>query len=115
AGHGLTPGGCAAKSVPRVEGGSRAMPLTTVKTAVFLLLTTVGLGLAGAGVLAHREAEPGREAAPQAKTKEPPETKPAGGRAEPEPFLVEQGDRGTITGRVLGPDGKPFAGANLNL
>jgi RNA polymerase sigma factor (sigma-70 family) len=96
---------CTARVAGLVEGGLRTMCFSKAKTAVVLLV--VGL-LVGAGALAHRgsaadEGERPQAAAPQEKPKGAAQA-PAGGKHE--------GDV-AVSGRVLGPDGKPFGGARL--
>jgi RNA polymerase sigma factor (sigma-70 family) len=71
------------------------------------LVLTLGLMAAGAGVLAQRPA-------PQAAAREQPAPKKEETPAQ-QPALVEEGERITVRGRVLDPDGKPFAGADLCL
>jgi RNA polymerase sigma factor (sigma-70 family) len=83
-------------------GVTRAMFVTRARIATAVLLA-VGLVVAGAGTLLH-----------QLPAAEQP---PAGnqssevGKRKPE----EKADRVEVTGRVLNPDGKPFAGARLYL
>jgi RNA polymerase sigma factor (sigma-70 family) len=88
-------------------GVTRAMSTGKLKVATAVLLA-VGLVAAGAGALAHRAmAGGGRPAESPPSTAEGPKpaaAKPAG----------EMGDI-AFAGRVLGPDGRPVAGAKLYL
>jgi RNA polymerase sigma factor (sigma-70 family) len=89
---------CSAPAAGLAEEGLRTMSLSKVKTAVVLLV--VGL-LAGAGALAHT----GRAADDGNKPQAPAPQGPASAKNETEPLA--------ISGRVLGPDNQPFAGARL--
>jgi RNA polymerase sigma factor (sigma-70 family) len=102
-----------------VRGTNTSTFLTPVKIAALLLLA---LGVAaGAGGLARQDVT----AQPAALPTEAPKP-PAGGKERPAPegdagkpvagrALDEQGDTVTFTGRVLDPDGKPFAGAEISV
>jgi RNA polymerase sigma factor (sigma-70 family) len=95
-----SPGVKLPNSVASLVGGGRKV--------VAVLALAAGLLAAGASVLAQRQApgQPPRQA-------EPPKgeaSKPA-----PESALVEQGERVTLSSRVLGLDGKPFAGAEVSV
>src|SRR5207247_8826698 len=63
----------------------------------------------------------GRRAAPPMNTQTPPATakeRPAvreAAKPEPVSALEETGDAVTLSSRVLGPDGKPFAGAEVTV
>jgi RNA polymerase sigma factor (sigma-70 family) len=99
---------CGARVAELVEGGLRTMAFSKVKTAVVLI--AVGL-LAGAGALAYGGRLAGEKqeppaAAPRQKAGEP-------GRDAPKPAAKEEVGDVMVSGRVLGPDGKPFAGAQL--
>jgi RNA polymerase sigma factor (sigma-70 family) len=87
-------------------GVTRAMFLKKVKIA-FVLLLAAGLVAAGAGVLA-RPAQPAAEQ-PEVRSQE------AGGRSPKSPAAAAKGDRAEVSGRVLGPDRRPVAGAKLFL
>jgi RNA polymerase sigma factor (sigma-70 family) len=115
-GRNLADGLVPARVLTLVEGANQAMLLNKGKLALFLLLcaATVGAGLgwaalgsAGAGP-APADPQPPPEAAREGSKKEqpPPAAAPRPGEAE---------DRLTVRGRVLDPDGKPFAGAKLYL
>jgi RNA polymerase sigma factor (sigma-70 family) len=102
---------CPARVAHLVEEGARTMWLSKTKIVTALLLTA-GL-IAGTGALAHfRPEAAGGEppAAAKAEAPKPEAPKPAAPAAPDEP-------EGSVTysGRVLGPDGKPFAGAKLHL
>lgn len=99
---------CSNQAAGLVRGGLRAMFVTKAKTATALLLAGT-LVAAGAGVLAH-QAVAAREQPPAEAQKQKPE--PA--RAQP-PAAPDKGDAVTISGRVVGPDGKAVAGAKLFL
>ncbi len=93
-------------------GVSRAMFLTKAKIALAMLLV-VGLLAGGAGVLTCRALLAGKEqpaAPPAAKSAQPASEKKPGPQKE-----AEAADKNavTVSGRVLGPDGKPVAGAKL--
>ncbi len=99
---------CSARVAELAEGGLRTMAFSKSKTAAVVLL--VGL-LAGAGALAHggRPADEKHEPPPavaQARAGEP-------GRDAPKPPRAEEAADVMVSGRVLGPDDKPFAGARL--
>jgi RNA polymerase sigma factor (sigma-70 family) len=107
---GSTTGGAISASVAAlVQGATRTMWTTKVKTATAVLLL---LGLLTAGALTHRALaarETGSpEAAPVAEEKEkaPPPARSDGDRPPAE-------ERVEVKGRVLGPDGKPFRGAEV--
>jgi RNA polymerase sigma factor (sigma-70 family) len=103
---GAAAGTLSARAAALAEGVARAMLTGKAKVATAVLLA-IGL-LAGTGALARFK--------PAAAGSEPPAagkaeaTKPAAPAATDE----EKGDI-TYAGRVLGPDGKPFAGAKLHL
>jgi RNA polymerase sigma factor (sigma-70 family) len=91
-------------------GVTRAMSLTKAKIATALLLA-VGLIAASAGALAHQALA----------TKEPPPgsqqpevgTQKAGPAAAKRAAADEKADGIEVSGRVVDPDGKPFAGAKV--
>jgi RNA polymerase sigma factor (sigma-70 family) len=109
----LAGGQALARAVPATvatltQGVLTAMSVKRVKMVAALVLT-VGLLTAGAFALAaaaRNPREPGRKAAPVAAQAGP---KAKGGAAPADRESL------TIRGRVLGPDGKPFAGAKLYL
>ncbi|HEY7313133.1 MAG TPA: sigma-70 family RNA polymerase sigma factor [Gemmataceae bacterium] len=88
------------------EGVSKTMFTSKGKYVVGLILA-LGLTVAGVGVLAQRPKPPQEAGEPPKTIKE----RPVAGA----PGLEETADAVTIRGRVLDPDGKPFAGANLYL
>jgi RNA polymerase sigma factor (sigma-70 family) len=90
---------CSSRAAGLVEGGLRAMFLSKVKTTTALLLAT-GL-IAAAAVLAQRVT------AADEKAKQPPAV------ASAKTPAADDGGRITYGGRVLGPDGRPVAGAKL--
>jgi hypothetical protein len=98
---------CSKQAAGLVEGGLRAMFLSKVKTATALLLAA-GL-VAGAAALAQRLTAADEEAKPQAVTEAQP---PA---AAAQPPAADAKDAIAYAGRVLGPDGRPVAGAKLFL
>src|SRR5262249_14083171 len=85
-----------------------------------LLLLTTGLAVAGVGFLAQGKADarptvpPMNAPTPPAPAKERPPVQKA---AKPElrSAPAETGDAVTLSSRVLGPDGKPFAGAEVTV
>jgi RNA polymerase sigma factor (sigma-70 family) len=108
-----TVGGAASDAVSArasalAEGVTRAMWSSKLKVATAVLLA-VGL-VAGAGALAARErAATGQ---PSAVTGQKPEPAAAKEPAKP-PAADEKADSVEVSGRVVGPDGKPFAGATV--
>jgi RNA polymerase sigma factor (sigma-70 family) len=95
-------------------GVTRAMFLTKTKIAVALLFA-VGLVATGASLLTC-QALAAKETPPAAQKAEPPakaEAKPrTAGTAD---AVKDKGDTIAVSGRVLDPDGKPFAGAKVYL
>jgi RNA polymerase sigma factor (sigma-70 family) len=102
-----------ARTFALAEGATRAMFTSKVKVATAVLLA-VGL-VAGAGALA-RQALAARErpmaSEPSAVGSEKPQPTAAKEPAQP-PAADDQGDSALVSGRVVGPDGKPFAGATV--
>jgi RNA polymerase sigma factor (sigma-70 family) len=100
---------CTAQVAGLVEGGLQTMFFSKAKMAVVLLV----LGLVvGAGALANggRAADQGKQpraAAPREK----PSAQVRG--VELPPSVKEEAAEVMVSGRVLGPDDKPFAGAKL--
>jgi RNA polymerase sigma factor (sigma-70 family) len=95
-----------------LEGATKAMFTTKTKFAI-VLLVAAGVVAAGVGVLNFQRAAaqptPTRAkdvSAPSAKAEDQP---------KPEPALKEAGAALTLSGRVLDPDGKPLAGAEITL
>jgi RNA polymerase sigma factor (sigma-70 family) len=108
-----------ANVAPLVEETGKAMLLTKLKIAT-ALLATAGLLTAGAGALARRDAAAQPTKAPAAESAKPlaraPQPPSAPERpAQAGPTAAEKAEGGTlaVSGRVLGPDGKPVAGARL--
>src|SRR5262249_19525415 len=79
-----------------------------LRSKAALALLTLGLLAAGAGGALQRD-EGAEPTAPPAPAREP--------AAPPQPAapVVEKGETVTVSGRALGPDGKPFAGARVYL
>ncbi len=90
-----------------VKGGIKAMALTKLKTTMVVLLA-ISIVVAGAGVLTHQLLPTGQASQPIPGSSQPDKPQPAGSKKEAEETFVYKG-------RVLDPDGKPFAGANLYL
>jgi RNA polymerase sigma factor (sigma-70 family) len=104
-----------------IEAMRRTVFLTKVKIVAALLLA-VNVAAAGAGLLIVREvaAQPtkARQETPRlpaAVAKERPPAQGEAGSPATEPPLDERGDSVTLTGRVLDPDGRPFAGAEVSV
>ena len=93
--------------VALARGALRAMLLNKVKLAAFTLLF-LGIIAGGAGLLARSSSmtrdEPKQSAAG---------VLPARARIDDRPTRSSNPDQNIITGRVLGPDGKPVAGAQV--
>jgi RNA polymerase sigma factor (sigma-70 family) len=110
-----------ARAAVLADGVRKTIALARWKLATMVLLTA-GVVAAATGFWSRTSAlEPpalarGAEAAPLAAV--PPKQAPAKPPAEkPKPplFLQEDGDRVTVNGLVVGPDGQPFAGAKVYL
>jgi RNA polymerase sigma factor (sigma-70 family) len=102
-------GHAAAASAPvaaLVEGGLRAMTLTKVK-AVLGVLLAVGLACAGAGLLAQADPAPEPPPAAASKAALPAATARGGDKGKDAGGLVP------VTGRVVGPGGRPVPGARV--
>jgi RNA polymerase sigma factor (sigma-70 family) len=95
------------------RGATRTMTTTKLKTAtVFLLALT--FGAAGVGTLAYQEVAARATEAPPTEARRPPDQGPTDrGRAQPAAPEGKEAEAREVSGRVLGPDGKPFAGAKL--
>jgi RNA polymerase sigma factor (sigma-70 family) len=101
---------CSQQAAALVAGGLRAMFLTKVKTVTALLLV---VGLIGAtAALTQRLPAAGGAPQPAAATSAPPPAAPP----KP-PAAQDKPNKKDIaySGRVLGPDGKPVAGAKVYL
>jgi hypothetical protein len=109
-----------AKVLALAEGVTKAMLLTKIKIATLFILV-LGVATAGTGVLVQRQlaAEPA-EALRQdqrlpAKDLKPLTALKAISQPEPAAAKNEAADSIAYSGRVLGPDGRPVAGAKLYL
>jgi RNA polymerase sigma factor (sigma-70 family) len=102
-GAGAAVTGLSANAVALADGMTRPMLPTSVKVAAALLLALAGLGV-GLGAFARPPAQ------------EPPAAQPAA-KARPQTPAAKDEDKERIAyaGRVLGPDGRPVAGAKLYL
>jgi RNA polymerase sigma factor (sigma-70 family) len=107
AGQPLAAGLVHATVVSLVEGAKHHMAPTKLQTLVLVLLA---LGVVGAGL--GLAAFPAAPPAPP-RGIQPPAQRAAQDQEKPGPAVVVKGDTVTVTGRVLGPDGKPFRGAQL--
>jgi hypothetical protein len=95
-------------------GVTRAMFLTKAKLASAVLLV-VGL-VAGAGALARQALEAReRPVGSQPSAASSPKPEPAAAKEAPKPQAADAKDPLAYGGRVLGPDGRPVAGAKLYL
>src|SRR5205085_2439383 len=105
-------GAVSANVTKLAEGVSQAMTIAKYKTATVLLLT-VGFLAAGAGILTQRHAA---EASPKPRvsTCETPAATKGTAQAQAKPATTK-GETLTVSGHVLDPQGKPFAGAEVTL
>jgi RNA polymerase sigma factor (sigma-70 family) len=96
-------------------GVSRAMLVTKAKITAVVLLAA-GLLIAGAGAVARQAPAVGEPLAgsPKPEVGTPPPA-PAAAKEAARPAAREDRDSITYGGRVLGPDGRPVAGAKLYL
>ncbi len=90
-----------------VEGARKTMLLTKLRTAALLVLAGVIVSVSGVALLSPRESA-ARPEPPPGQVTAPPAELP-----QRRVFLEEKGGAVTVGGRVLDPDGKPFAGAKL--
>jgi RNA polymerase sigma factor (sigma-70 family) len=101
-----------------MEGMSKTLGPSKVRLAAVFLLVA-GIVAAGAGALTRREtaAQPVRtpQETPKPPAKAPPVANEKADKPAREAAGDHQGDSVTVRGRVLDPDGKPFAGAKLYL
>jgi RNA polymerase sigma factor (sigma-70 family) len=109
----LAPGGTAG-AVPEhvlslADGVSRVMATSKVRTVTALLLAA-SVFVAALGVVARGALVAGEADRPPAAAPEPPAAAP-----EPAAPRPPDADALVVKGRVLGPDGKPFAGARLSV
>jgi len=97
------------------EGVSKTMTIAKIKPVTILLLTVSSLA-AGAGVLGQRHTARQAPAAPPQSLQVA--EKPAIKRNAGQPIASRDAVKGetlTVVGRVLDPQGKPVAGANITL
>jgi protocatechuate 3,4-dioxygenase beta subunit len=99
---------CSRQAAGLVEGGLRTMFLTRVKSATALLL--VASLVAGAAALGQRLPAADKNAS----AKKPP-VQAAQAAEAAKPPAADEKDSLVYGGRVLGPDGRPFAGAEIFL
>ncbi len=102
-GMGATVAGLSANALALADGMTRTVGLRPVKVAAALLLALAAAGM-GLSAFARLPAQGAPDAPPAAKAK--PEAQAA---------KDEDKDRLAYSGRVLGPDGRPVAGARLYL
>lgn len=98
-----------------VEGTTRTLFAGHGKIITVMLLT-LGLLTASAGVWVQRQlaAEAPHDSVGQ-PAEAPPTSREAPAQPKPEFLLEEKGDTIVVSGRVLDPEGKPFAGAELTM
>jgi RNA polymerase sigma factor (sigma-70 family) len=101
-------GAVSVKVTALADGVTKAMGTGKLKVATALLLA-IGL-LVGAGALA-RQALSAQE--PPAGTQKPEATNPQPGPAAAKPPADEKADTIEVSGRVVDPDGRAFAGAKV--
>ena len=111
-GKGATTAAMSAGVATLVQGATKSMSTMKLKTATVLFLV-LGIGAAGLAIRSHQaiaaqQADREQHAAAEPTAKERPQ--PAARPAKP-----KANDSITVRGLVLGPDGKPFAGAKLYL
>jgi RNA polymerase sigma factor (sigma-70 family) len=108
---GRGPGLAPARAAALADGVRRAMFATKVKFVTMLVLT-LGLLAAGAGVQVRRSlaSPPAAQAVAQAPERSKADRSAAEKRSAP-----AAADKVDVSGRVLGPDGKAFAGAEVVL
>jgi len=110
-----------AKAAALAEGVSKPMFLTRLKTVTVLCLVAVGAILVGGGLMMKGKADAQPPAPPQQETPrdglrvEPQSIQGKARTAPPQVALREMGDTIALNGRVLDPDGKPVAGAEITL
>lgn len=96
-----------ASVVALAEGGGQALGTSKVKWALAVLLA---VSVAAGGVLTQQTLAT-RSSATQPAA--PPAAPPA--KRQPQAVIEEKGETVTVSGRVLDPEGKPFAGAKIYL
>jgi RNA polymerase sigma factor (sigma-70 family) len=98
-----------------VEGTTRTLFASHGKI-ITLLVLTMGLLTATAAVWVKCQLD---TQAPKASAEQPAEAPPASkdvpAKAKPEFIFEDKGDSIAVSGRVLDPDGKPFAGAEVTM
>jgi RNA polymerase sigma factor (sigma-70 family) len=92
------------------EGVTKTMFLTKCKVATVFLLA---VGLAGAGLLTRQALAGKQPPAPLAPKDAGPAAPERKGRAGPAAHPDKAGEAVEVAGRVLGADGKPYAGAEV--
>jgi RNA polymerase sigma factor (sigma-70 family) len=111
----LPAAGLISRDVARLAGSAGTVLTLARCRAVVTLLVALGIAAAGAFALGGREDPPtpplSSQTASAATSADPPPSAP--GKAEP--GMVEEGDRIHVQGRVLDPDGKPLAGAEVSV
>jgi RNA polymerase sigma factor (sigma-70 family) len=112
----LVSGAVSANADRLARGVIRTLALARLRAATGLLLA-VTVAVAGAGILTRlaagaRPADPAAQAAGEARAPAP--APPLLARDNPTP-PAEEGEEVVVTGRVLGPDGRPAEGARLYL
>jgi RNA polymerase sigma factor (sigma-70 family) len=109
-------GGLVSERVAALAQGTARTLLASRGKIITILMLTMGLLTAGAGVWMQRQLA---IQSPQASAGQPAEaprtTKEAPAKPKPEFLLEDKGDAIAVSGRVLDPDGQPFAGAELTL
>jgi RNA polymerase sigma factor (sigma-70 family) len=93
------------------EGAVRSLFANQGKIVAILVLA-LGSLITGAGLWARHQLAAG---APAARAAQLPLPKANPAKPRPEVAIEERGDRIAVNGRVLDPDGQPFAGAKLHL
>jgi RNA polymerase sigma factor (sigma-70 family) len=99
------------------EGAMRTLFASHGKTVLILMLA-LGCVTAAAGLWSRLQfaGPPAAIAAQQADAPPtPPNPKAIPAKTQPEVVLTDKGDRLSVSGRVLDPDGKPFAGAEITV
>jgi RNA polymerase sigma factor (sigma-70 family) len=109
--------GVSARTAALVKGGLQAMATEKVRFGIVVFLA-LGLVAAGAGLVAHRALAtgPGKEPGPMQEAPRSGSFQRGGGqppRISKTPAKGDAARQMTLTGRVLGPDGKPVAGAEV--
>ncbi len=106
AGEVVSDGLLSARAAALAKGVSQAMSITQMKS-VFLCLVTAAVLALGAGALALERAA--------ARPPEKATRRPAVREVNPKAGIDDAGETVAFRGRVVGPDGKPVAGAKVTL